>query len=154
MQKFHFKLNGLLKVREFREKKLKIELGEILKSINEVEERIIKLNKEIDESYNAFQNLTKSSTTGRMVQFFPYFVDGKREDIKNNESKLYALKKKYEHKIQELRQAKGEVKVIENLKEKKQQEWKKEFDKKLQEELEEFVILGHGKDRNVDGEAS
>jgi flagellar biosynthesis chaperone FliJ len=43
MQKFKFKLDGLLKVREFNEKKIKIELGEILREITAVEDKIAEL---------------------------------------------------------------------------------------------------------------
>lgn len=30
---------------------------------------------------------------GRMLQFFPYFIQGKKEDIKNKENLLWALRK-------------------------------------------------------------
>jgi flagellar FliJ protein len=36
-QKFKFKLEGLLKIREFKERKVKVELGEILKEMKRVE---------------------------------------------------------------------------------------------------------------------
>jgi flagellar FliJ protein len=37
-----------------------------------------------------------------MLQFFPYFIQGKKEDIKNKENLLWALRKKYDAKILEL----------------------------------------------------
>ena len=72
MQKFQFKLNGLLKVREFKEKKIKIELGEVLKEITSVEEMIAKLHRDIDETYKAQEDLMKDPAAGKMIQFFPY----------------------------------------------------------------------------------
>lgn len=141
MKKFKFKLDGLLKVREFKEKKIKIELGEILKEIAEVETRIAEANKAIDETYKAQEEVMKDPAAGQMIQFFPYFIQGKKEDIKNKESLLWALRKKYDKKIAELAEARGEVKVLENFKDKKQVEWKKDKDKKDQEAIEEILMM-------------
>lgn len=149
MQKFHFKLNGLLKVREFKEKKIKIELGEILKEITNVENDIAKMNKDIDETYKAQEDLMKDPSAGKMIQFFPYFIQGKKEHIKVKENELYALKKKYERKVGELAEARGEVKVLENFKDKKKTEWRKEYDKKIQEDMEEFVMLRQHSKKDV-----
>lgn len=141
MKKFKFKLDGLLKVREFKEKKIKIELGEILKEIAEVDALIAEANKAIDETYKAQEEVMKDPAAGQMIQFFPYFIQGKKEDIKNKESLLWALRKKYDKKISELAEARGEVKVLENFKDKKQVEWKKEKDKKDQEAIEEILMM-------------
>ncbi len=141
MQKFNFKLNGLLKVREFKEKRIKIELGEILKDISKVENDIEKMNKDIDETYKAQEDLMKDPSAGKMIQFFPYFIQGKKEHIKVKENELYGLRKKYERKVAELAEARGEVKILENFKDKKKTEWRKEYDKKIQEDMEEFVML-------------
>lgn len=140
-QKFKFKLDGLLKVREFKEKKIKIELGEILKEISTVEEQIEIANKAIDETYKAQEDFMKDPSAGQMLQFFPYFIQGKKEDIKNKENLLWSLRKKYDKKIAELAEARGEVKVLENHKDKKQLEWRKDRDKKEQEKIEEILMM-------------
>jgi flagellar FliJ protein len=142
MQKFKFKLDGLLKVREFKEKKVKIELGEILKEMNHVEELIAAANKAISETYDAQEAFMQDSTSsGQMLQFFPLFIQGKKEDIKNKENLLWSLKKKYEKKIAELALARGEVKIMENFKDKKKDEWSKERNKKEQEAIEEILMM-------------
>jgi flagellar FliJ protein len=142
MQKFKFKLDGLLKVREFKEKKIKIELGEILKEINDVEDKIAKANQAISDTYDAQETFMQDSTSsGQMLQFFPLFIQGKKEDIKNKENLLWALKKKYEKKMTELATARGEVKIMENFKDKKKDEWTKERNKKEQEAIEEILMM-------------
>ncbi|MBC7427610.1 MAG: flagellar export protein FliJ [Bacteriovorax sp.] len=141
MQKFKFKLDGLLKVREFKEKKIKIELGEILREINGVEEKISAANTAISETYDAQEAFMKDPSSGQMLQFFPLFIQGKKEDIKNKENLLWALRKKYDKKIAELALARGEVKVMENFKEKKHGEWVKEKNKKEQEAIEEILMM-------------
>lgn len=141
MKKFKFKLDGLLKLREFNEKKIKIELGEILKEINHIEELIAKMNRDIDDTYKAQDELIKSSADGRMLQFFPYYIQGRKEDIKNKETLLWSLRKKYQAKVEELAMARGQVKILENFKDKKVHEWKKERDKKEQETIEEILMM-------------
>ncbi len=140
-KKFKFKLDGLLKVREFKEKKIKIELGEILKEISLVESQIAEANVAIDETYKAQEDFMKDPSAGQMIQFFPYFIQGKKQDIKNKDNLLWALRKKYDKKIAELAISRGEVKVLENFKDKKQVEWKKDKDKKEHEAIEEILMM-------------
>jgi flagellar FliJ protein len=141
MKKFEFKLDGLLKVREFKEKKIKIELGEILREIGAVEDKIAAAEKAITETYSAQEAFMKDPSQAHMIQFFPYFIQGKKEDIKNKQNLLWSLKKKYDKKIEELALARGEVKVMENFKEKKKGEWTKEKNKKEQEDIEEILMM-------------
>lgn len=141
MQKFKFKLDGLLKVREFKEKQLKIELGELLKEISQVEDKIADANKAISETYDAQESFMSDPSSGQMLQFFPLFIQGKKEDIKNKENLLWSLRKKYDKKMAELAAARGEVKVMENFKEKKKDEWTKEKNKKEQEAIEEILMM-------------
>jgi flagellar FliJ protein len=141
MQKFKFKLDAVLKVREFKEKKVKIELGEILREIGAVEAKISEANKAIDETYAAQESFMKDPSAAQMIQFFPYFIQGKKEEIKNKENLLWALKKKYDAKILELAQARGEVKIMENFKDKKKTEHTKERNKKEQETIDELLMI-------------
>lgn len=141
MKQFKFKLDGLLKVREFKEKKVKIELGEILREIAAVEDKIAAAEKAIVETYEAQEAFMQDSSKAHMIQFFPYFIQGKKEDIKNKQTLLWSLKKKYDKKIEELATARGEVKVMENFKDKQKTEWTKEKNKKEQESIEEILMM-------------
>jgi len=69
------------------------------------------------------------------------FIQGKKEDIKNKENLLWSLKKKYDKKILELAEARGEVKIMENFKEKKKTEWTKEKNKKELKDIEENIMM-------------
>ncbi|ATH08988.1 flagellar export protein FliJ [Halobacteriovorax marinus] len=141
MQKFKFKLDGLLKVREFKEKRLKIELGEILTQIQNTKDDITRLTNNIKETYESQEKFLADPSSGDMVKFFPRFIEAKKADIKNKENLLYALEKKFDEKQKELGIARGEVKVIENLKEKKSSEHKKKVEKKFQENVDELVQI-------------
>ncbi len=141
MKKFQFKLEALLKLREFNEKRLKIELGEILAEIQATKDRIESIKKDIILSYETQEELMQNPSSGQVLQFFPYYIEGRKEEIRSRENYLYSLQRKYEFTLGELAKARGEVKVIENLKEKKKTEHKKEVEKKLQENIEEAVMV-------------
>ena len=140
-KKFQFKLEGLLKLRKFNEQKIKVELGEIVKEISAVENKIRELKSHIEETYESQDQVMKDSVNGQLARFFPYYIQAKREDIKNQENLLFSLKKRYEAKVKEMGKAMGEVKVIENFKDKELTEFKSEQNKKLEAELEENMLI-------------
>jgi flagellar FliJ protein len=86
----------------------------------------------------------RDQSTGQMLQFFPMFIQGKKDEIKNRETLLWSLRKKYDKKIAELATARGEVKIMENFKDKKKDEWKKEKNKKEQEAIDEIIMMRNG----------
>lgn len=140
MKKFEFRLQALLKVREFREKQVKTELGEILREIGSLEEQNNNLDREITEAYHSQEKMLEANVDAQFLNFYPYYIEGKKNHIKNNESKIFALKKRYDAKLEELKQAKADVHVIEGLKEKEQTKHKKEVDKRLQDILDESTL--------------
>ena len=149
VKKFKFKLDGLLKVREFKEKRIKVELGEILKDIEQAKENIYKAKLDIDECYQAQEAFLREPSGASMVQFFPQFIEAKTEDYKAQENILFSLQRKYEEKRSELATAKGDVKVIENLKEKKTTEFEKTVEKKKQEAIDELMQAKRHRERSL-----
>ena len=149
MKRFKFKLDALLKLREFNEKQRKLELGQILQEITQVKEKILKIEEDIKETYLAQDDFMSSPAAGHMLQFFPFFIKGKKEEIKNCEALLYSLHKKYETKSKELAIARGEVKVLENLKEKHHGKFKKELIKEENQRLEEYVMIKRHREKHL-----
>ncbi len=138
-KKFKFKLEGLLKLRKFREQEIKVELGNINREIQEIELRIIELQDHIESSYLNQESAMSDDVKGQSLQFFPYYTQVKREDIKNKEILLLSLRKKYQKKIEEMGKAMGDSKVVDKFKEKEISEYKNRLEKKLQDENEELV---------------
>lgn len=141
MERFKFKLDALLKLREFKEKKIKVELGEIVQEIVRIKEDLKRTHWDLDEGYISQEKLLKSSTQARPVQFYAYYFDSKRNKIKELEKALVIQEELYENKRQELAKARGDVKVIERLKDKKEIEHNKAYEKKQQENLEELASI-------------
>lgn len=140
-QGFKFKLDGLLKLREFKEKKIKFELGKILKKISEIEDYIVVLKENIDECYKAQEAFLDEPAAGQMIQFFPQYIHVKRQEVISQEKILGLEKKNYQSKIAELASAKGEVKILGNLKEKKNDEYRREIEKKWQQNIDEIIQM-------------
>lgn len=140
-KRFSFKLEGLLKLRHFKEEQLKVELGQINGDIQRTKSRINDLKQHVEEAYISQEKTLGTKTDGRLARFFPYFIQAKRDDIKAQENLLYSLERKYQIKLREVSLAMGESKVIQNMKEKDKNKWKKEKDKKEQEDVEELLHM-------------
>ncbi|TNF01000.1 MAG: flagellar export protein FliJ [Deltaproteobacteria bacterium] len=140
-KKYKFKLQGLMKLREFKEKRVKLELGEIVSEIQNLKDEITAIEKQIDEAYESFHATSKNGADGKFLQFYPFYIQGKREDIKNKENLIYSLERRMEVKRKELSEARGEVKVLENLREKEFTAWKKETMKKAQEDIDDLMTI-------------
>lgn len=129
------------------EKKVKFELGEILNQIQKNKDDVTKMNAEIEESYDAYDNFLKTPASSQMLKFFPDFVKTKKMHISAIENTLYALDNKYKLKVAELAQKKAEVKIMEGLKEKEEELYNKKKLRKERETLEEFVAIRHFQDK-------
>lgn len=142
MKQHKFKLEALLKLREFKEEKVKIELGRINQEIATNKAKIEELNLSIDLGYQSQSAaLGGDGSQGKMIGFYPMYVDGARAHIKALEAKNYSLQKKYQTKLLELNKCRGDVKVMESLKEKDLIKFKKEEDKKLRESIEDIIQI-------------
>lgn len=138
---FKFRLEGLLKIRNFKEENLKVELGHILKEIDDVKGRIATLQSHIKQTYDEFSTVINNGAHGDLLKSYPRFIQSNKEDIKNQENLLYALNRKFENIKSKLAQARGEVKVVENLKNNEQKIHNKELRKKQELEIEDLLQM-------------
>ncbi len=141
MKKFKYKLDALLKLREFKEKKIQLELASILNDIKKLEDRNIEVDLEIDQAYKEQEEMLKNDADPTSLQFFPVYIRGKRAEKEQNKVEISNLYVKYKEKIVEMKTAMGEVKIIENLKEEAKKSHQKELNKELQKEADDFNIM-------------
>ncbi|MFZ9001588.1 MAG: flagellar export protein FliJ [Bacteriovoracaceae bacterium] len=140
MEAFKFKLEGLLKLRKFKEDNQKVILGKIIKEINILNDEITTLKADIGVGYKSQEDILKENTDGKLLQFFPYFIQGKWEHIKDRENKILKLRSELSRRMKEMEKIMADVKVIESLKEKKEKDYKKEKNKKEFEKLDDILI--------------
>lgn len=137
MKGHKFKLEAVLKLRKIKEDICKMELGKLQLRLNEL--RTYKLNhlNDISEAYEAQEEELKNSMSVSAMKKYPIMIAQKREHIKRIDDDLKYVQEDVELKIKELASLKGDVKVIANMKEKSVASYKKQLNKKMNENLEE-----------------
>lgn len=137
MKGHKFKLEAVLKLRKIKEDICKMELGKLQLRLNEL--RAYKLNhlNDISEAYEAQEEELKNSMSVSAMKKYPIMIAQKREHIKRIDDDLKYVQEDVELKIKELASLKGDVKVIANMKEKSVASYKKQLNKKMNENLEE-----------------
>jgi len=144
MKKFKFRLDGILKLREFEEKKAKINFGKVLTKIELVQREIKKLNNDMGIGYDEMEALLKDKMSGRMLQFFPGYFEGIKAMIHQKENELKNLNDELKFRKLELKKAEGEYKSIDKLKEKAFEKFKKEIKRKEEIERDDHTIMKYG----------
>ncbi len=137
MKKYQFKLDAVLKLRKLREENCRTELGFLIRAHEQIEAKIIQENEEIRKYFQIQEISLKEGASAGKLQAFPGLIAAKDKSIQN----LELSKKKHEtyiaEKKQELAELRGELKVMENLKEKDFGIWKKAYNKEIDEKVEE-----------------
>lgn len=140
---FKFKLEALLKVRKIKEEKIKIALGLINQKIFNSKNIIIKLKEDIDKAYESQDEFIRELIDVKTAQFFPIYIRTNNEKIKQEEAMLLKYQNEYNEKLRELKQAMADTKVIQKMKDKEFEKYKKELTKKMYNEIEEQFIISN-----------
>lgn len=141
MRKFKFSLDGLLKLREFKETEKKTELGFIISKIEESKEIIIQAELDIINYLEEQDKLIEDTTMARDIQQIIRYIRGLEAKKVKFKEELEGHYKAFELKKVELAKSMADAKLIANLKGKKQAAHKKHEDKKMQQELEELFNM-------------
>lgn len=139
MKGFKFRLKALYRLRSFEEENCKIELGKINKEIAILEERIRACEESISTAYDSQKSIAEKGISAREIQFYPYYVEGRLQSIKNMNEQIEDLVQKRERKMEELSVLRAKSKVLEKLKEQEKKKYKKALEKEDEKNLEEEV---------------
>jgi flagellar protein FliJ len=139
-----FRLEHVLRLREFEEKKAKLELGNVLGRINATHIEIEEARKQIDISDSQFRDFLTEPRKISEIRIYPFIMDELQKTINRKKHDLILLNKELEEKKISLKIAEGRLKVIEKLKEKQYEKFKKEIDKKYQNEIDDHTIMRYG----------
>jgi len=137
MRKFEFRLEAVLKVRKLKEENCRMELGQLLVELNKIEDQINYDKNEIDNYYALQENALKNGMAGNQLQTYSMLIDSKYTNIKLLEEEKIKQEKVIEEKKEELAILKGELKVMENLREKSYDEYRKALNKEIDQKVEE-----------------
>ncbi len=114
-----------------------MELGRLITDLAKLDNQLAHDRREIENYFKIQESALKNGVRGDQVQAFPMLVSAKEKNIqlllrdKKNQEQLIEAKK------QELAVIRGELKVIENLKEKDYNEYRKALNKEIDQKVEE-----------------
>ena len=137
MKKYTFRLEPVLKVRKLKEENCRMELGTLVTFLGKIDAQLEHDRREVDNYFKIQESAMKVGVRGDQIQAFPMLVAAKEKNIQL----LMRDRKKQEEMIEEKRQElavlRGELKVIENLKEKDYTEYRKAMNKEIDQKVEE-----------------
>ena len=137
MKKYEFRLDPVLKLRKLKEENCRMELGQLLMELTRIEDQLAHDRNEIDNYYKIQEGALQTGMRGGQVQAFPMLIAAKNRNIDLLEIEKKKQVDRVEAKKQELAQLRGDLKVMENLKEKSYDEWKKALNKEIDQKVEE-----------------
>jgi flagellar FliJ protein len=137
MKRYTFRLGPVLKVRKLKEENCRMELGQLISYLTKIENQLEHDRREIQNYYNIQESALKSGIRGDQVQAFPMLVAAKERNIELLLRDKKIQERLIEEKKQELATLKGELKVIENLREKDYNEYRKALNKEIDQKVEE-----------------
>lgn len=143
-KKYHFKLEGLLKLRKLKEDQCKAQIGLLQVEISKRKKMIAQHTTEISEAYDSQQLSLEQGITGQDAQFYPYYMEGKREFINGLQNEIDQIQAQIDEKYLLLSKLRGDVKVIDKMKEKDKEKHKKYWEKREIEKIEEQVMNWKG----------
>jgi flagellar FliJ protein len=139
MKKFNFSLQKILEIKEQLLKNLKIELTNLNLECRNIEDHIKNLKvkfKSIDNEY--VEKTYKSISTGEML-YYKMLMESILKQIEVKEEEREILLKKMSVKRQEIISMNIEISSLEKLKEKEMEKYNKEFMRKEEIFIDEFV---------------
>lgn len=144
MKKMKFRLEHVLRLREFDEKKAKLELGNVIGRISAVNIEIEEAKNQIKACNLEFNDFLSETRKVQDIIIFPFIMDELQKKINKKKEDLISLNKELEEKKNNLKIAEGKLKVIEKLKENQYEKFKKEIDKKYRNEVDDHTIMKYG----------
>jgi flagellar FliJ protein len=137
MKRYQFKLDAVLKLRKLREENCRTELGILNRDLEAINDRIAHEKNEIEKYYQIQELSLKTGAPAGKLQAFPGMVAAKEKALKVLDQQRMRQEDMIQEKKEDLAVLRGELKVMENLKEKDYTEWKKAYNKEVDQKVEE-----------------
>ncbi len=139
MKIFNFSLESVLGYRKSLEDDVKKDLSALGKILMGTEEILVSLKDEYGQSIKGLELMQKGSVSPKELEMYLNFQKNLKKKIESQEEQLIKVKKDWENKRDELVDASKEKKVLEVLKEKKAEEYRYDFAKSDQKEMDEVA---------------
>lgn len=137
LKKYSFRLEAVLKLRKLKEENCRMEMGRLLLELNRIDDQLAHDRAEIEKYFLIQEETLKKGVRGSQVQSLPMLVEGKDRNIQLLTKERAKQEQKIAEKKLELATLKGELKVMENMKDKDFQEYKRLMNKEIDQKVEE-----------------
>lgn len=142
MKKFKFQLETLLKVTRMKKEDAEVAFAEASRKLEEAREGMNTLLAEMQQGQHDYEALSKEGTRvtiGKLMAFNSFFA-WKREQIEMQQNILLQLRGEKQKKLKALMDVMSYIKSIEQLKEKRLQEYQAEALAEEQKMLDEIGL--------------
>lgn len=142
MKKFKFQLETLLKVTRMKKEDVEVAFAEASRKLEEAREGMNTLLAEMQQGQHDYEALSKEGTRvtiGKLMAFNSFFA-WKREQIEMQQNILLQLRGEKQKKLKALMDVMSYLKSIEQLKEKRLQEYQAEALAEEQKMLDEIGL--------------
>ena len=141
MKKFKFQLETLLKVTKMEKEKAEVELAKISKLLTEQQEYMEKLRQEMQQGQKDYERLTEGAriTVGTLMTYNSFFA-WKREPLQLQDEAILQSKAQKSKRLQELLAVRNKLESIEQLREKRFNEFRQEQLFEEQKQLDEIGL--------------
>ena len=142
MKKFKFQLETLLKVTKMKKEEAEVALGKASRKLEEARMGLESLLAELQKGQQDYDALSQEGTRvtiGRLMSFNSFFA-WKREQIEMQQNILLQVRGEKQQKLKELMEVLSYLKSIEQLREKRLQEYKEDVLKEEQKMLDEIGL--------------
>lgn len=147
--KFKFSLEKVLRHRHLQESLSQRDFLEAQNSLNEEIRKLDEMVQVKEDSLKQRNELIQTTQTwSQSVEQINLFLQGQDLRIQRQNQRLKEFEKVVEDKREILRKASVEVKIVEKLKEKKLEEFKREMDRKEQNDIDELTALRFSRSEN------
>ena len=139
MKKFRFKLETLLKVTRMNREQAQVELAAATKKIEDARALLQQFLMEMAQGQKDYDTLTAGGriTVGVLMTYNSFF-NWKREQIESQQQHIISCQTERQQKVQELVRIMNKLKSIEQLKEKRLQQYMAELLQEEQKQLDEI----------------
>ena len=150
MKRFDFKLEPLLGYRGYLEKRARQKTAEALRDVKASAEMIDQLKKKYSECRDNLEDVTSRGISAERFRHHQNYLDSVESGIEEESDRKSHLDKLLGEKLAELKSRSVDKKVIEQLKERRVNEYMEELRKFDQNTLDEIVSLRKAREINDD----
>jgi len=153
MPRFNFKLQRVLQIKKYKEDQLKIELANLKREYIQQESILWTLEENLREQFILLDEKQRNLTNRIEEILWSYnYILKLQQDIKNQKKRLEELNEKINEITTRLIGASQEKQILENLKERKFNQFKLELEKQEEEFMDEVGITRYIREMKTDRE--